>query len=1740
MVFNKFLKLFVFVITFLSLLTFVNSAFPQFNFDTDKYDGGSINVVGQVSSGTQVQLKVNGIQVGSKDIFADSKTIILDSDIIDEQIPVGSSIVFRNNNPSRVYRLNFSDGTFRALLFGETVSFKPYEVGQFKYQDLQAGVEKKISAVDTLVNFSFDDVQAYFEDGENLLQFTVKHPINTKLNSNSFNFTVDYNKYSNNINLRNITNVTTSREVYVDGFISQVGDDVYYLLNREGDISNSGLLVPVQKVGNFFSVTVDNLREGDNSLRIITTQPSNPNIFTGEKKVNILSDTIRPYIDIESGLKLFTNDNNLVLNISTDAVLLNYTFKGRNFSEKVEGQSIILDLSLGKGENSLVLTAIDIAGNIYKESHNIYYDRDKPQIVPKSLKPETMFENGIAHFQFQKIEGKTNKPEVSMVIFTTVDRKNRCEEFTPLFYRDLGHLDGDDAKKGPNVDLNETQLTLISALVHRKITLTTDSEGNFDAIIALEDANFERSDINNNNQINTPRIQSDNRICFIMSDKFGNINTEEEVVKLDLGNTLWRPGEITTIPNTVYAAEIEQKGDARAGDGGNIEVGIMARIQYIGDGEVTEIRPVVSVDSRGAKDASQVSIPSGKMNYKLDKTTNELVMYFPVKIKALNKLPIDYPDKFDLAFQVSMNYKLKQNNNIPLDTTNPIYFQTSLNVEKPLDHTRWLTPSTIAGLQNFLNRTINFTQQLTTFMQYAAIGGTLACTGARFVHSYQVADAEALFKVAKVANPDKNSEGYKNAETVYKASIAEADRLLYRICDRVACTAAPYKCDYTSNNQDDNGYTKIDPTKIKITDKITSDKIDRTKILDTLDLKSSDGKTVASIEDFQLRGTCITDDGKPGVRLDANLFQYEEDVDNIGGATRVKDKFVIRNDCTPAVFSTDACNKATKADQITGCTLQSVNFNSAANICYNPATPKYDDTRCWLPGYAEGYAGKDPGTSIISSVQCGCITNTYSYLQMYLRIMTSINECLEQAKFGTVKGSYCERLISQSVCDIATNVVLPELQQNFDPRNSPGKGGDTHDQNSFLSFLGHMRATDKQLGERYKGNNFFNQLGLGTNQLINKACVGAITGDWSVLTDSILTAVEKNQVRPIFGSPLPESRMQGFDPITGDLSIRYFFTHAVMSGGQRVEIKVDFICDPNAPGGEYCPSDGPIYASEVANSDIRTVRLSVPEGGSSQESVVIMDHKARFWYNRLKLTHSYQLNGKVQTETEEFSIIHKQEQLLANCYFSGGTMASGASWKCDSIFTQDGLDRVVKIDETSTKFIPKSIYYPGESPILDLVFTLSSSDTSKSNLVARYLAVCKSKDGNEYYLSNDGSTEPQSISLGQNGVPKIGDHTFLKFFDKGLPDPNPTTDVQQTLVTRTSVLTNDAEYSGIKFVHANKDTKPTGITINRIDFVSASENVNTPVKSEPATINPSIASGSIQNELTYQFTSPIKINSSEKNLLQLQFNANDYKNLGIYLIRKSDGGLVPFSTVNLKNNLAEGPCTLKLRLFENGQDSGLTKENFETYEVNGNQILSNVDTKGLIKKEFRISRAPSETSDYITAIDFINPVNGRSICLNLDSSGKLIPDQKINLQYIYQQSPGLPTAADVKLNYALDFGEYGVIASEPAKVITEGNKFVTISVPLNGVYGKPALVKRLENLGNDGISSFVTSGTSRIDGVLRFNLDYKKKEGEENSERKTDVPKTISIGLTASNNCDATLQSNSGAEEIQTQNNKKK
>ena len=346
-------------------------------------------------------------------------------------------------------------------------------------------------------------------------------------------------------------------------------------------------------------------------------------------------------------------------------------------------------------------------------------------------------------------------------------------------------------------------------------------------------------------------------------------------------------------------------------------------------------------------------------------------------------------------------------------------------------------------------------------------------------------------------------------------------------------------------------------------------------------------------------------------------------------------------------------------------------INSLGVGCYQEGWPQHDETKCLFSDADSVNNDGEVNTydNFFDSVQCGCISGVRGHLSNYLKVANSMKKCLQSAQLGKVSGAYCEELFLQFACDLTTSVFQEALGS---------------DRNEFKSGEGNIARgsfdeVNSRLGARY-GNIIESRYGLNSQQLVHKACVGAITGDLSGMQD-VFRRVTRIPVKPIIGPMFPETRFNAWNPLTGEASISYHATLGIISGGQDIKYNFKILCDPNAEKGDYC---------EPGKVDVVYERAGIVLGDDSlQEKVFYVDNNARTWGNVAVLEYEYNLGNQVIRDSDR-TVFRRASPFLAQCSFDAFPVFFGI--RCQTL----GVEGIQPIEFRSASITPTGVshYYP--------------------------------------------------------------------------------------------------------------------------------------------------------------------------------------------------------------------------------------------------------------------------------------------------------------------------------------------------------------------------------------------------------------------------------------------------------------
>ncbi|MBW2987551.1 hypothetical protein KY336_03290, partial [Candidatus Woesearchaeota archaeon] len=576
-----------------------------------------------------------------------------------------------------------------------------------------------------------------------------------------------------------------------------------------------------------------------------------------------------------------------------------------------------------------------------------------------------------------------------------------------------------------------------------------------------------------------------------------------------------------------------------------------------------------------------------------------------------------------------------------------VYLKHAVGVETPFDYTKFLTPEMINQTLEILDDWIEFLEQAVDVAEKVALATTVGCV-AMTVYSW----------LSGGATP-------------------ENEKRLYMVCDRVWCPTIPPDCKQVNKVASYKGkdyvYDEDKKEYFAADDKKKENPLAVQPKPEDVSFKQDVNGMTTSYR--WVPGTqAKTIDGRPICARGENAIEIRS----------------VNESAAPITFKSTGTtySSGSRGPMVSGagtvryaCTTLNQSAYSQASAksgsvgCYSEGPPGFHETKCW-PGDADSLNDDgevNPYDDIFLSLQCGCVSGVQGHLSNFLRVSQGMKKCLQQAMIGEVRGGYCERLFAQYVCDLIT-WAIKKLLMGKSSTGSFGSGEGS-------TFRGNFQEVNKRLQNRY-GALIQNRFGLSTDQLVHKACIGAITSDWSDLRD-VFQQASRVPVAPVIGPMIPESRFNAWNTFTGEASINYYLTLGILSGGQRVTGSVKIVCDKREPGGEYCPPGAPVIIYEEG--------IFVEEDGSIETNIFYTDEKARYWGNVAILDLAYQLGDQAKKVQKKEQIIRKSP-MIAQCHFQ--LVPPGIL--CETI-----SGALQAVEYKSSSFSPNiNTYYPGNSVVV--------------------------------------------------------------------------------------------------------------------------------------------------------------------------------------------------------------------------------------------------------------------------------------------------------------------------------------------------------------------------------------------------------------------------------------------------------
>ncbi|MFW6285927.1 MAG: hypothetical protein ACOC16_02040 [Nanoarchaeota archaeon] len=507
-------------------------------------------------------------------------------------------------------------------------------------------------------------------------------------------------------------------------------------------------------------------------------------------------------------------------------------------------------------------------------------------------------------------------------------------------------------------------------------------------------------------------------------------------------------------------------------------------------------------------------------------------------------------------------------------------------------------------------------------------------------------------------------------------------------------------------------------------------------------------------------------------------------------------------------------------------------------------------------------------------------------------------------------------------------------------------------------------------------------------------------------------------VEPAFGPMFPESRIQGYNPLTGDLSMMYRFTHAAVSGGQDIRSSVEFICDPQSPGGEHCPSTYETSSNPQMGSSFSLKNLYVRAGGSVQDTVVVTDVSAKYRYNKVRIEHKYSLKGEQKTKVYEENIYHKGEFMLANCYFTGGVVGVGSGFDCDTLFDNDALLSNYELNQQNTKIIPQTTIYQGNTLFLNLGYDVRTDFANEQNsLDLAYIITCPATGENGQAIHKD--VKPINVNPSSSSGLEILD--LFKFPDT-LGEEQQTQSRNYYLVPTQQMIDdvlNNSDYSlKLKFINT-AGTQGQTLFIQKTDFIKNAFGTSMP---QSLTVNQGAENPSdlipINDDFTFEVGKKYNIEFQDDvegiNVELVAHHNTDMNKIRSYTF--TIGSFADSVDEYNFNKLKAGSCTLEIKLLPSGKgNDAINSESLKDYSAIGDNIQTDnkIAAQDYMKLSFTLGQTPP-TQSY--SFEIVEPFESGSYCIESTKS-------ELPISYIFQTSDNKELEMS-KLTYKLSVEGY--------------------------------------------------------------------------------------------------------------------
>ena len=1019
-----------------------------------------------------------------------------------------------------------------------------------------------------------------------------------------------------------------------------------------------------------------------------------------EKSFYVTLDTTAPDL-ILFDFPQYTKESRLTIKGSTEPnskVQFFINEQGHDIFNADANGSFSHEVGLGnEGTYNFSVVSTDLAGNEKKITKEITVDRTKPDVDFNGY----MDWNKETHFKLFKIRGKTD-PGAKITVVNFGHYSGYCGDT---------NLKGDYGSCEKFIQDEESYTKLMSIIdpvsfgLGMKIKTTADDKGEFEVTVSL---------ISNGDDI------SENHLMINVTDKGGLTTSILESIKYKPGCGDWSIGKIDSYPFNINTRQLYA---------GGFNPNALFPIYYLGTGtpKVTSVH-IDKDDSSNhgylmadKDDHSELfEVADGSIVTAYDTENENLRVYIPLRIKKYSGSIDDLPGDDVKGGQLNSYLRLRLSYAVDGKEAHcELYPVVSFVLHKPEETTSWLSPTMINNTIKNIDKLINISTMAIEKLEMVQ-WAVLAFCGANVAIDYL-----------------KGFTGFEdNVDDTGCTSVQLGMETTFYACDRLLCPNVPYECN--SFEAEGNSDEYEDQANIN---RDWKDEYYRQKELGNIDNEKFEVWQEKNKNDYN-HGTY---DEIPYEKI-PNEFTYKPD-DDSGGQKGVslkyigvdehgdiinKDTIISHDKNGNVIYASDAvkaardCKGGTLIEYkveddensepgyfIMGNEIQSSNYQCEPKYtpsemgvpdtkgvisgCYNKDCPTFDNTKCF------GTDGIMPAKGIFSSMKCGCIPGTISHLQNWIKIMNNIKRCLESALIGEVRGAFCERILSQFICDVL--IELFRIALSFvDESSAEGKYDPSGGlRGSITNYKTNSKLVSEGLSNRYE-NIMTSKMKMSSDQLVNKVCMFAFTKDYSLMDGLLTTIVNSVEIAPqaeIMASSTPG----GTNPFTGTMNINYDISIGVVPGGET-RIKVWLECDPNLPDARFC--NGPEFSVKGVPSVLRK------NDPALSKNFMFTDQNAKIWYNKVVMQLDYEIGGKPERE-KVYATIHHTGDVVSGCDFS---LINGFTCEIFKQFSQEGIVELFSESQGTTLSPNIAVYGNGDS--VNALVKMRNSFTEDFYLIAQY------------------------------------------------------------------------------------------------------------------------------------------------------------------------------------------------------------------------------------------------------------------------------------------------------------------------------------------------------------------------------------------------------------------------------------